>query len=618
MIRGRSWGATLLVMAILVLSIVGARTQQNAYLFSALGLMAVAPILVVVTWIPERWHPYLLYAIGLGILWQASLTSNGLVGTDIHGEFYWSYATQQSGRWDWSVPHSYNASLLLAWLLPKLATLTHLPLVWWFKVITPMFLAGVPVILYTIAKPRFGARAAFLTAFFLISVPTFFVELVGIAKQQVAELLLMLAFWVLLTDRLRERYKALILAGLLDAIAVTHYTVAAIAYLYIGGFLVVYLLITGLRERRIDWSSVRLGAVLVVVAVGITVYYGWVADGKPLREIVGRWVGQIETIQSVGSDANDPSWSDMDGIAMRPPPSTLEKDKYLLANTGLAYLTKQEDTVRIALGLDFASASPLGRVFRIAQFLTQVMLLVGAACILRRRIKTDPKFTALFLTSGSLLVAIALLPGFSYILNASRFYHLALLIAAPAVVVGGLFLLRDMRLVGIALVIYFLFASGLVFELTRQKDLTRLDLPYSYALSGYRVDATGISSDNDLRARDWIIDNKAFPVWSDMWAGYTIYERLGDFNTDFRFILPEYRSLPSTRQTPAYYLKSAVADNGYIFLRERNQATQSITFYSGPGTRYGESYEQAGIPDLIAGRSIVFQCGQAVVYGPKR
>lgn len=54
------------------------------------------------------------------------------------------------------------------------------------------------------------------------------------------------------------------------------------------------------------------------------------------------------------------------------------------------------------------------------------------------------------------------------------------------------------------LILYFLFTSGFVFEITQSTVTDAVDVPYSYNFSGYRTGVVGIFSRDDIKAAEWI------------------------------------------------------------------------------------------------------------------
>ena len=164
-------------------------------------------------------------------------------------------------------------------------------------------------------------------------------------------------------------------------------------------------------------------------------------------------------------------------------------------------LTKREGLVRAAVGLDFSSVSTQGKVFRIFQNITQIFIIVGFIMLLfkRRRLGFSTEYIIFGLVSVLILAACIFSPGFSSTMNATRIYHLTLFILAPHFIVGvestwmgTRSLLRKMKLntnnidektsfnffILVVLIPYFLFTSGFIFEITKQKAIDSLDTPF--------------------------------------------------------------------------------------------------------------------------------------------
>jgi hypothetical protein len=60
--------------------------------------------------------------------------------------------------------------------------------------------------------------------------------------------------------------------------------------------------------------------------------------------------------------------------------------------------------------------------------------------------------------------------------------------------------------VAILLIVYFLFTSGLVFEVTNTQMDGTFDTPFSLALSGERTGVVGIFSEGDMKAVEWLVN----------------------------------------------------------------------------------------------------------------
>jgi len=592
----------------LTLAILGARLESNGILYFMLATIIVSLLLVVFDRIPEKQYPFLIFFMGLGLIYQLTLMSNYLVGTDIHYEYYFAVQTYNSGGWDSTIPHSYNSATAISVFLPAMAKLLGIPLVWAFKVIPPLFLAGIPVVTYYIFRREFDPKTAFLSVFFFISIPTMFLELSGLAKQAIGELFLVMCLGLVAYRVFDRRWARYVLIGLLAVLtAVSHYSMGGTLFAYLLGAVVLFPI--GKYVFKMD-SGINLKwltlTVVVFTLIG-TGFYSWAAQGSPLKDITA----------SAGMTS---------GIIAGPTDILAEDTLMGMPNTGdrdggsqYEHWVYPEPAVAVALGADFAQVGPVSKVFRIFQYTTQVLIVVGGIAILVRYKQRSLGYLVFLCLSGVLLGMVVFYPGFSPLFNATRFYNLILLFMAPAAIIGGKLVFRNYKALTIVLLIpYFLFTTGVVFEATQETDLTSITIPYSHALSANRIDTTGMFTDDDMEVRDWVKANDAFPVYGDLWGSAVLFEVQSNLGTEANTLLPDvdwyvnsfvYREGDSAPKP--------VPDDSYIYLRERNVDREEITYQSGVGLRRTRSYDDAGFRDVLAGRTILYQAGSAVVYGPK-
>jgi len=576
-----------LAAIILTLAILGGRLQSIPIVYTMLGLICFAVALVAFDKIPEKVYPYLIFSISLGLLYHVTLISPYLVGTDIHYEYYYAHLTFENGYWDYNLPYTYNAAMSVSVFVPYLAKLFHVDIEWIFKVVCPLFLAFIPVIMYLMFKKFIGNKPAFLSVFFFMSVPTFFLELTGIAKQEVGEFFLVLCLFMFVnTDtRLKTSYQMLAIFSLAILAAVSHYVMGATVVYYLLGAIPILLILRHVTKAQVKTSLKYLALTILAIVVFVVPFYGLVAGGVPLHEITGRITSQAEHLTS------------------SPTPDTTG-----IAPIGKFSWTQHEPTMKVALGLDFMEVDTPGKIFRILQYITQLLLIIGGIYLLLNWRKYSPEYLALFCLSGGLIILCIFAPGFTRILNATRFYHLALIFSAPAIILGGKLVLRNYKILTLCILIpYFMFTSGLIFEATQQDDVSKVNIPYSLSLSATRVDVTGIYTKNDGIVRDWIVEHDKAPLSTDMWGGSFMAEKIGDFGV----------------KSGLYYFRignigDSIRTYHYIFMRERNEILQEITFYTGIGLRQTMSYAEAGIYEALEGREVIFQSGQAKVYGPKK
>jgi uncharacterized membrane protein len=209
-----------------------------------------------------------------------------------------------------------------------------------------------------------------------------------------------------------------------------HYTIGILAVLYLIGSLMVLLI--GKAVGKGIWGKFKLlfalPLVLIIIAcVGINVlWFGNVAGGCVLNgwENIG---GNV-----AGSFGSSGAGSPDNMIA------TLEASTSSGAASHSLYLYQQEPMVRTAIGLDFVGASLGGKAFRVVQYATELLLVAGFGYLLFRYRKYGftVEFAGCVVVSFILLLVCVFLPGFSAIINVTRFYQVSLFFLAPMMVIG--------------------------------------------------------------------------------------------------------------------------------------------------------------------------------------
>jgi uncharacterized membrane protein len=133
------------------------------------------------------------------------------------------------------------------------------------------------------------------------------------------------------------------------------------------------------------------------------------------------------------------------------------------------------------------------------------MILVGVVyCFLLGKI-VKPEFMAGILVALAMLAICIFVPLFSAIANMTRFYHFSLFFIAPCFVLGfAIFKRFKFLIITFIFIVYYAFVSGIVFEVTKVPDITKLQIPYSYALSAERAGGVGIFTQDDLNCADWL------------------------------------------------------------------------------------------------------------------
>ncbi len=596
-------------IGVLSLSISGARFQIPNFTMAMIVLICVILALVAFKKI-KTGFPFLIYMAGLALLYQTTLLSNFIIGTDIHSEYYFAHLTETTGFWNWTLPHSYNSAMASVFILPTIGKATGIGTLWTFKIIAPIFFAFVPFLLYYVFKSQFGMKTAFFSAMFFIIMPAYAMEVAGITRQQSAELMFAIMLTIMVAGKFGLKYKIPAIIGLSILTIIFHYSLFLIILAY---FAIAVLILIGFKNRTIPlkWIVATFG-ILLIVGIG---YFGTVSSGIPLKSM--SWLGQSQIYRislGIGQQFNPP-WAPLVEEPTSEPlrPSSLPPEintAYVAQANRPTTFADHESMMQTALGMDIATASPAGKTFRVFQIATQVLLVLGTILIIARRKQLSPEYFAFCMGSVMILFLCFAVPGFSAMLNASRFYHIALILLSPAIIIGGLKIVKRYEIFALAILIpYFILSSGFVFEAKKSITIDKLDVPFSTALSYQRLDLGGVFTENDIAVRDYAWEHKLLPIYSDLYGELILEESYGlDGWGEGLMYLPFASGLLDSEE-------ELVLPDTYIFLRERNTQTQTLTFWHGPGLRKSYTYEEFGLTRELENRPVLFQIGDAVIYG---
>jgi len=585
---------------ILILANTGALLQNNILIYAMIAGICVVVGLVAFNKLKEPYYPHIVWAVGLALLLQTSLMSPGLIGSDVHTEYFFYY--NALGGWDYTNPHPYNSAIGSTLFAPFLTNVFHIPGYWIFKLVFPCMFAFVPILLYFIFRKEFGAKVAFFVCIFFVMVPTWSLELTGIPRQMLGELMLGICFFLVLVSKWRLRLRIPLLVVVATLGAMMHYIMGPLIVLFfgVGGFL---LLFFRRRVFPLKWLSLAL----VIILLCSVAFYGAVCDGMPLYCLI-QGTGIVQSLVSRILPIPEPPTI----------PESVVPDSYyeieerpevdiIVEPTG-GYFAHFSPLIRAAWGADFNEANIWGKVFRVFQYLTQLAIVVGLIFLIKDRKKYSAEYLSLCGASILLLGACMFVPYFAAIINATRFYHIALLLSAPLFVLGGKFIFRSYKLLAVCLIIpYFLFTSGLVFEATQQTDIATVNMPYSIILSNHRVDMVGVFTKNDMAVRDWAIDNNLGAIiYADTHSQLLLWEKEWSLWKDLRVALRtgEFKT------------------GDYIFLSERNNRDRAIILRPRDGTstsgrRESYSYEEIGLDKYFTKDRIVYQQGNACILEVK-
>lgn len=247
---------------------------------NAVALIALtASVILIVSafWFAPKLDDALLgvvvYATGLALMWSFSLRGELVYGYDITDEYYKMHQTVITGIWHTAHPGDAYGGMLSVTVLPaELHALSGLSALLVFKVAYPAIGALFPVVIFGLARRVLARRWAFVAAAFVVMQATFFQQLPGLARQEIAIVLFAALIAAVLDGLLPQRSQWALAALLALGMVVSHYSTTYLA--------VPLLAMAVALQWATSWfrSVPRVnGAVLVALAValgGALVWYG--------------------------------------------------------------------------------------------------------------------------------------------------------------------------------------------------------------------------------------------------------------------------------------------------------------------------------------------------------
>ena len=258
-------------------------------------VLSVLLLISALTYAP-RWDKGLLtvivYSVGLAIMWSFSLRGNLVYGYDIASEYASMQQTVHAGTWH--VLHrgdAYGAMLSVTVLPAELHALSGVPALLIFKAVYPAIGALFPVAVFGLACRILERRWAVAAAAFVVIQATFFQQLPGLARQEIALPMFAVLIDALMETRLPRRSQWTLVSLLSLGLVVSHYSTTYMA--------IPLLAIAAVLQWTLSWIRPVprvTGAVVVAFVVtlaGAVVWYGLLTQStSDLAQFVATAEGQ--------------------------------------------------------------------------------------------------------------------------------------------------------------------------------------------------------------------------------------------------------------------------------------------------------------------------------------
>jgi uncharacterized membrane protein len=453
----------------------------NVVLIFLILIICLLIISVAFNKIPKEYYAFTVFVVSISLLFHVSLISNYLTGWDIQQEYYLASLVVKNSYWNHTIYTQCNAMLSVTILPSLFSIISGVNLVWIFKIIYPLLFSLVPLGLYEIFKKQTNPEIAFFSCLLFVSFFAFYNDMLGLARQQIAELFLVLSVMLMLSKMERSKKQILfIFFGL--SIILSHYSIAV---LYI--FALVVVLILSYLSRRVIISKIaaKLPGSMSNVMERLVEFMDVKSDVIKLKFVLlFLFVAGGSYYLLAGSSTVILIFTTFKHV--------------LIGILGKSVGTSSSEGLNLLL----METSPLHRIGKYVYIASQIFIVFGFLKIFSSKNFKKFRFNKAYMNfaflSFLMLVACIFMPFFASALNTTRLYHIALIFLAPISVIGGIeffrFIISKLKLaevnkksaelLSIFLVVFLLFNSGLVYALANDNSQS-IALNSSYDTANY-------------------------------------------------------------------------------------------------------------------------------------
>jgi len=374
-------------------------TQNNIILL--LLLLLIPSYVLVIVYLKEKiydsTYPFSIWMIGLSLLLIHGLTSNYIIGRDVHYEFYCFQLALDGFHWDLTEFYNpYNVCLSITILPVIFKVLSNINPQYVFKLFFGIIGSITPLIIYAVSKKYLGSKYAFFASLLFIF-QLFFLDSLGNIKQLIATIFFFLIIMVIFDESIEKISKKVLILVFATLLVLSHYSTAYISLV----FIVVILLVPffkSIRDRKLKFTNFDIIVILFLIILG------WYAIVAQVQLNAG-----ADVIQS----ASQASSSVLE---------TNTKDPLILAAFGIglksipnAFSALVHDLVFIMIGIGLISI-----IWRYKEYLKRI----------------DVGFFLGILISVALLALFVIVPNISLSYGPERLFYQVLIFLAPLFVIG--------------------------------------------------------------------------------------------------------------------------------------------------------------------------------------
>lgn len=544
-----------------------------------LALVAIVLLVGFDKFIPKEMYPLAIFVVGVSLVLHNTLISTYINGWDVQFENYRATLVLTNGFWDPSTFSILNAMLSIVMLAPIYSIVMNMDIVWVFKLIYPLLFALVPLGLYEVFKRQSSEKIAFMATFFFTSLVVFYTEMLQLARQEIAELFLVLVIMLIINRNMDKAKWSVLFIIFSFSLVVSHY---GLTYIFIASLIVVWALLylgkmISLKNLRGIEVNTRLSLILVVSLIMFClVWYISIASGNPFETIV-----------------------------------VLLSSIYSNLITGFMNPDKVQGLALITTG---GSVSALHKVYLYLMLFTQALIMVGIAAVILKKdlVKISKEYFTFSLVMVAILIAGISVPFVASALNTTRLYQITLIFLAIFFVIGwlavskllGRLMHRDNPSMPIAfgalaifLAIFLMYNTGLVFEVFN-------DVPISYSLN--KTVDNAVYNNAEVAGANWIV-NERNPVLIDSMTN--MYYLPPIYSDEYRLQLLSGQNAEQASKIPN---NGKLFEVSYVYMGTYNILNDRMLVVNENDATSGDSYVSAD--DISKDRGLIYSNGGSEVY----
>ncbi|MGZ7159814.1 MAG: DUF2206 domain-containing protein [Methanobacterium sp.] len=589
--------------------------------------------------IPRKFYPLLIWIISISLLYDSSLFSSYIWGWDIQNEFFLANMVINNSYWNFNFPDAYNAMLSVVMLSPVYSIFTNMDLIYVFKIIYPLLFSLVPLGLYKIFKSQTNPKIAFLSSFLFVSFYTFFIEMLTLTREMIAELFLILILLVIFTDKIRNSSRILfIIFGL--GLVVSHYSLTYFSlFALISAFILLLLFYLfkwfikangenhSFKFQKLLNSRINI-FIILLITIFMYFWYGMIAAGLALK-------GLTDALSLIIADISQNImvltiklgifnfYLMLTGVFLvlvvilfavlryrknkiKVHSNIYEANKFLnpILKLKRKHLIFATISVVILLIFAFLVGKPqtwIVGVLRYLNFAVVFFTIAGLLLSFLHIIKTGFKkeYYALSIIGILVLLTGIFVPAFENSFNITRIFQMTFVFLSPFCIIGGIMVFRSifkvlnidisyerpLKVFSMFLILFMLFNAGFFSVLSNQSIPMHLSKDSDYYPS-FEVQET--------LAAAWLHEvSIGSPIFADSYGIFVFYKYFH----------------PTEVNVISKYSENV---NSYIFLRKLNQGNRLLVGFEKGSRDRARVYEDKS--NIINSKYRIYDNGDAKIY----